>query len=139
MSAGNKIANLLRRRLEAIQPAKAFTESVESQETLLLDLATDELDKGRDMNGGDLGEYANIAYKGRLRPVDLKDTGDFRRSFELDVKGGRIEVDATDVKTVKLTDRYGDDIVGLPVQRWEEVKDIVSTGMIDVFRKELRK
>ncbi len=134
----SKIQNVINARLFKIDFGRAFDFAIVEGETLLLDLATDQLDRGTDQEGSNLGTYANIAYKGRLRPVDLKDTGAFRRSFDLKNRGKVLSVTASDEKTDKLQDKYGDDILGLPRPQWAEVKDIVKDGMIDAVRTQLR-
>lgn len=60
--------------------------------------------------------YASIFYKGRIAPVDLKNTGAFYRSFKvsiIDSKDVFIHIFATDAKTPKLEFKYSEKIFGL--------------------------
>lgn len=59
--------------------------------------------------------YRNILYKGRLRPVDLRRTGDFYRSIDVEVTDDTVEITATDRKTEQLQAKYGKLILGLTV------------------------
>jgi len=138
MSISSKIESVINEKLNPLDFDEAFGRSIQNNETLLLDLATEQLDTGKDQEGGDLGTYANIAYKGRLKPVDLKDTGAFRRSFDLKHRGNVLSVTASDEKTDKLQDKYGDDILGLPRPKWDEIKDIVKVDVIEVIRRQMR-
>lgn len=101
--------------LESINFLESIDYSANNNKEELLDENTAMLDKGTDTKGNDLGIYKDISYKGRLRPVDLKDTGDFRRSFDIVAKDGTIDVIASDYKTGRLQDKYGDDILGVPL------------------------
>lgn len=59
--------------------------------------------------------YRNLIYKGKLRPVDLKNTGAFYDSIQVTVLDDGIEIDATDSKTQELQAKYGKKILGLSV------------------------
>lgn len=45
--------------------------------------------------------------------VTLRDEGDFWNSIKVDVKSETFDIDATDSKTLKLTRKYGKQILGL--------------------------
>lgn len=133
----DKIESVINEKFRGIDLIDAFDDSATANETLLIDLATSQLDEGKDQEGDDLGTYQNVAYKGRLRPVDLKDTGAFRKSFNLRASAGRLTMGATDEKTAALQFKYGIDILGLPVPKWEQVKAILKTDFIVSLRNQM--
>lgn len=91
----------------------ASIDESKDQKEELEDLATEHLQKGLDSEGNDLGVYANIAYKGRLKPVDLKLTGAFYQGIEAKFKPLEFDIVGTDSKTGELKDKYGNAIIGL--------------------------
>lgn len=76
-----------------------------------------QLSKGIKSNGKLITPfYASIFYKGRISPVDLKDTGSFYRSFKVAILNNTdifIHIYATDPKTPKLEFKYSKEIFGL--------------------------
>ena len=126
-------------KFNAIDIPTAIDYAVSKNKEQLEDLNTLQLDTGADTEGKSLGNYRNIAYKGRLNPVDLKDTGAFRKGLKVKSVKGVIEMDSTDTKTVKLTERYGDNIVGIPRKDIEsgEVGEILLEDIIFVVKKQL--
>lgn len=55
--------------------------------------------------------------------VTLRDTGEFHHSFELETDNEKMMIVAGDVKTIKLCQRYGDEIMGLTqenIERFEK-------------------
>lgn len=89
-----------------------------STQRILLTYNKSQLAKGINRDGKLITPfYASIFYKGRLSPVDLKDTGKFYRSFRIAIIANKdifIHIFATDLeKTAKLEFKYGKEIMGL--------------------------
>lgn len=101
----------------------------------IAELNREQLEKGLDSENKDLGIYRDFAYKNRFRPVDLKLTGDFHRSIKPEFASESFNMVATDEKTEKLQDKYGDDIIGLSDKSIEEL----GTDIIGQVQYELRK
>ncbi len=55
--------------------------------------------------------------------VTLRDEGDFHRSFEVDTDNEKMMIVASDRKTIKLIQRYGDDIMGLTQENIEKFEE----------------
>lgn len=134
-----EILSLISPKLNAVDIPSAIDYAVGQNKEQLEDLNTLQLDEGSDTEGKSLGNYRNIAYKGRLNPVDLKDTGAFRKGLKVKSVKGVIEMDSTDKKTVKLAERYGDNIVGIPRKDIEsgEVGEILLEDIIFAVKKQL--
>lgn len=119
-------------------PLEAMISRVaEENADVITALNKEQLDAGRDANGGDLGVYQNFSYKGRFRPVDLKLTGAFRDSFDVEVFGNAFRVVATDEKTPKLTARYGAEILGLSTNNKVRAARLLLPGFIRQIRQKL--
>lgn len=133
------ISHLIAPKFNAIDIPTAIDYAVGKNKEQLEDLNTLQLDTGSDTEGKSLGSYRSIAYKGRLTPVDLKDTGAFRKGLKVKSVKGVIEMDSTDKKTVKLAEKYGDDIVGIPRKDIEsgEVGEILIEDIIFAIRKQI--
>ncbi len=70
--------------------------------------------------------------------VTLRDTGDFYDSIKVDVNSNAYEVYATDEKTVRLTTKYGDKILGLSKSsKATYVEQIVRPRLEDVITAKL--
>lgn len=99
--------------LERLQPEYAVQQAIlENKESILL-LNDKQLDQGIDAKGDDLGSYKNFKYKGRFRPIDLKQTGEFRGEEDIIVDDQSMLFVDPNVKTDQLMNRYGEDIIGL--------------------------
>lgn len=109
---------------EAIDSSKEFEEET-------IDANTAKLDQGIDTNGTSLGTYASIAYKGRLQPVDLKLTGDFRGGIEGRYGKKEFELIGTDSKTDELQDKYGEPIIGVPNDFLPELVSLITPDLQD--------
>ena len=131
------LAEILSKRIKQINIERAIKESIEAHSNEIADLNTEQLNKGLKADGGTTGDYANIGYKGRLRPVDLYDTGDFHKSIHAKAFKKAFEIVATDEKTDKLQDRYGDDILGLTDQNVTEAGQIIKETLTNKVRKQL--
>lgn len=65
--------------------------------------------------------------------VTLRDEGDFHRSFDVETDNEKMMIVASDVKTIKLTHRYGDDIMGLTQENIEKFEK--ETLLPELMRK----
>lgn len=75
----------------------------------------DQLDQGKKNDDNPITPFYTPSYakkKGFSIP-DLKVTGDFRNSFDIDYRGDSLAWGASDRKAPFLLDKYGDDILGL--------------------------
>lgn len=59
-------------------------------------------------------------YKGKLRPIDLHDKGDFYQGIFADARDIGFFVDSSDIKSADLQRRYGEEIFGLGDDRLQE-------------------
>lgn len=87
-----------------------------------------QLQKGQRSDGSSLPNYSptSVAKFGKpFGPIKLYDTGDFYRGIKLEVGPDKLTMDDTDWKTPKLTERFGDNILGLSDQSISELKDEV--------------
>ncbi|MGF7219088.1 hypothetical protein GGR92_005268 [Spirosoma lacussanchae] len=124
-------------QLASIPLERVLDSTIERNETVITDLNRDQLDKGLDSNGKSLGQYSSVKYKGRLRPVDLLDTGAFRGSIYTDPFGSGFSISATDEKTEKLTNRYGPDILGISEADQQRVAGFLADALINHLRQSL--
>lgn len=124
-------------RLADIPLEAVFDETIQQHESDIVAFNKEQLNQGLDSEGRDLGQYSSIKYKGRLRPVDLLDTGAFRSSFKVDPVSGGFVVAATDSKTAILEKRYGPDITGVPDRDKAEISEWLKNDMIDEFRRKI--
>jgi len=139
------LQGLLSRKMDAINIAQAIDFAVKRHKEELEDLNTQELDKGLDMEGKSLGSYKNIAYKGRINPVDLKKSGDWRKSQKITSTNVVIDMTATNWKTRVLIEGegrkggYGEDILGIPKKDIEsgEVGQILLDSIIIEVRNQI--
>ncbi|MBD2705515.1 hypothetical protein IC229_33195 [Spirosoma sp. BT702] len=124
-------------RLYALPVESIATVAVERHEDEITEFNREQLDKGLDSDGRSLGSYASRKYKGRLRPVDLLDTGAFRGSFNVDAQTGGFVVDATDSKTQKLTAKYGKAILGVSDENKPAIGEWIKDELISEIEQEL--
>ena len=124
------VFRLLMDRILKVDVNKIIDHSIASNEHEISDLNREQLNKGLTANGRDLGEYRNFGYKGRLRPVDLRDTGAFQEKIFAVPFQDKLELIGTDEKTDKLQDKYGDDIIGLSDEALDHTKELIKEDMI---------
>jgi len=122
-------------KLDKFNQLDAFKRAVKKNRRAIIQLNLDQLDKGLDANSRSLGKYARLSYKGRLRPVDLLDTGRFRRAFEVEVDDTGITIYSIDVKTDLLVEKYGENIFGLNATNAKKLMQIVKPD----FEKNLKR
>lgn len=124
----------LAERIRKVDVAKIIDHSIASNEHEISDLNREQLNKGLRADGKDLGEYKNIGYKGRLRPVDLRDTGAFQEKIFAVPFQDKLELIGRDDKTEMLQDKYGDDIIGLSEEALEHTTEIIKIDMVNDVR-----
>ncbi len=119
------------RRLEAFDPEEAILEAALHGTDEISQLVSDVqmYEQGvRGLDGEDITPpYTFVTVKiktAKGQPTDrvtLRDTGDFHKSFHVRVEGDAFEVDATDPKTEKLKDKYGEGIMALTDEHLDDV------------------
>lgn len=97
-------------------------------ESFIVELNEKQLDVGIDSNGDAIRPpytQTTIRFKiqkgQQFRWVTLKDTGKFRRSFDIIFRSDEFEIIATDQKTRKLKAKYGPKILGLTTDSIDEL------------------
>lgn len=133
------ISEYFSERLKAFNVGATIKELLEERKNVISDLNTEQLNKGLDSEGNDLGVYKIFSYKNRFRPVDLRDTGAFHNSIQPKLNKERIEVIATDEKTDMLQDKYGDEILGLSDEGKQYLIDDIRDEFIQSYRKAVLK
>ena len=143
------LQSIISQRLGSINIESAIDFAVKQHHEELEDLNTMQLDEGVDMEGKSLGSYGKLIYKGRYQPVDLKKTGDWRKSQKVTSQKGVIEMTASNWKTRVLIDGekkgkgkqkgYGEDILGLPKKDLEsgEVGGILLNSIILEVKRQI--
>lgn len=92
----------------------AVFEVIDKNSELLEDFNRKQLRKGLRSDDTEITPYyRNILYKGRLKPVDLRNTGAFYQSITVTVLDDSVEFDATNFKTTELQAKYGKKVLGL--------------------------
>lgn len=126
-------------KLEAVDLNQVIGKAIDENESLISDLNGSQLNEGLDSKGGDLGEYKDFSYKNRFRPVDLRLTGEFRRSIYPKNEGDVFVMDATDWKAESLVERYGDDILGLNDENIQKAGEIIKEDLQIMFAEEVQR
>ena len=121
--------------LNAVDVLDCLKNAIRKNEDPIMNLNKQQLDRGLDATGKDLGKYANFKYKNRWRPVDLKLTGEFRDKFSLEVDDKGTEIFSQDSKEEKLKMRWGKDIFGIPSPLIDNMQEIVREDFIREFEK----
>lgn len=104
---------------------------VDQYDYILIDMnVQDQLyERGIDRNGKALSDEhpykpMTIEFKmAKRQPYDrvtLRDEGDFHSSFKIDARHNDFEIYATDIKTLMLAEKYGDEIFGLTNENLNE-------------------
>ena len=136
-SIADDIKRVISGRLRAIDIKAALGQSIREHNEEISDLNTEQLNKGQKADGSSTGDYANVGYKGRLRPVDLYDTGDFHESVFAEAFEDSFSMNATDPKTEMLQDKYGDEILGLTKPNIQVAGEIIKPTLIEKVRQQL--
>lgn len=133
------ISPFVSKRIGEVDFEKILRKLLEDRKIQIVDLNTLQLEKGLRADDKDLGVYKRFSYKQRYRPVDLKDTGDFHRSIQARINPHSIEMTASDIKTDKLQDKYGDEILGLSDEAKQFIIDDIRNEFIEMVRKTILK
>lgn len=121
--------------LNRIQPEYALQQAIWENKESILRLNDKQLDKGIDAKGADLGSYKNFKYKGRFKPIDLKQTGEFRGEEDIIVDDQQMLFVDPNWKTDQLMTRFGEDIVGLTDE--SEAAKLLTPSMIQHLENQL--
>lgn len=106
----------LQRRFQSLAVVAESTvfKVIDENSELLEDFNKKQLRKGLRSDDTEITPYyRNITYKGRLKPVDLRNTGAFYESITVTVQDNSVDFDATNNKTAELQTKYGEKILGL--------------------------
>jgi hypothetical protein len=125
----SKIENRLPRAAKTALKANAYELSRYNRERLL---------KGQKSDLSFLPNYSPSSVNNfgkQPGPIKLYDTGDFQKSIKPNFGNEAFEMEATDSKTDMLQDTYGDDILGID----DESFDDVAEDAIGQIQFELRK
>ena len=113
-------------------------------EQQILDLVREKqlYDKGIDGKGVSLKPYSpfTVAYKkgkgDKFSNTTLEDTGNFYKSFQTDYGSFELEIFATDSKTPKLTEVYGENIFLITTENQKELSEkIIRPNLFKYFDK----
>lgn len=75
--------------------------------------------------------------KGRKKPIDLYDTGDFQREIFIDVREKTFVIDSADEKSGKLIAQFGGEIFGLNSETKSEVKKDLQVELKQQIKKQM--
>jgi len=101
----------------------------------------DQLDQGKTNNDEPITPFysPNYAKKKGFSIPDLKDTGDWRESFDIDIRGSELIWGASDYKDPLLRDKYGNDIQGLNESNANKIFDGIYKKTIGYIDKTTRR
>lgn len=127
---------------------KVIASAIKADEAIILDMnATDQLfEKGINRDGVALSSFAPYrpvtiqikGFKGQpTNRVTLQDTGDFHTSFFISYTADGFEIKASDWKTPKLLAGYGDEILGLSDQNFQDIAENYIKPEIQKYFKDL--
>lgn len=77
--------------------------------------------------------------KGKLKPIDLFNTGSFQREEFMDVRKDVIVFDSADKKTEKLIEQFGEEIFGLSPDTRIGLKPELQTELKNVVNSEIKR
>jgi hypothetical protein len=101
--------------------------------------------KGIDALGNSLGDYSQTSvevFGKRAGHITLKDTSEFYESFVVLVRKDSLVIRANTFKegekgTIDLTDRFGDEIIGLTSENLEVITEMILINIIKYVKKQL--
>lgn len=123
--------------LDRIHPEYALQDAIIENKDAILQLNDKQLDTGVDAKGQDLGQYKNFKYKNRFRPIDLKQTGEFRSEEDVIVDDTQMLFVDPDSKTDQLMNRYGEDILGLTDDNIYQAAVALTGPVIENIKRQL--
>lgn len=118
--------------------------AIEETKQDIIDRQQEQLRYGFNAKGQKIGKYKNEAYarkKNAMNPlaglgnVDLKLEGNFVKAIKVDVTPDVYRIESTDSKSAELTEKYGEDIMGLDA---DHKKGYVNQDLRPVFMKKVR-
>lgn len=103
-------------------------EIVQKYDYVIIDMNVEDqlYERGVDRNNQELPEYARLTVEfkqAKNQPYDrmtLRDTGDFHRSWTIKYSPDKFELVPEDIKTEMLVSKYGEAIVGLTDENFNE-------------------
>ena len=131
---------------KGLNPLELFAESVQENDTYIIDLNLSQLEVGKDSKDKSLFPYASDDYAklkmsmGSMAPMgtpNLRFEGNFWEGFivQSDIEG--LTITSTDSKTEKLKSGYGDDIFGLSDNSLKDLKSVLLPTFLTKLRDEL--
>lgn len=121
----------LLRKLKALnqQLVQLIEDALIEIEPYLIQLNKDKLAEGEDSMGNSLGIYKETTHlikESKGRPalsgnISLHDTGDFWAAINIDIFGNSLLMYSSDWKESMLIKEYGKYIIGIPLDKKEEV------------------
>lgn len=125
----NIVENIIYRLQEFEQSIESnIADIVRKYDYIIIDMnVQDQLyERGIDRNGNSLPEYLPITVRvkqTRGQPFDrttLRDTGEFHRSWTIRIADTFFEIVPEDIKTELLVAKYGEEIIGLTDENFNE-------------------
>jgi len=142
-----KVTNILE-KAQTLNEQTAWTLSIDNGvQSKIIELNTiDQLyDEGIDALGQSLGDYSQTSvevFGKRAGHITLKDTSEFYDSFVVLVKKDSFIIRANTFKqgekgTIDLTDRFGDEIIGLTDENIIIISELIMTNIVKYVKKHL--
>tara|TARA_R110001606_G_scaffold21019_1_gene74613 strand:- start:114 stop:560 length:447 start_codon:yes stop_codon:yes gene_type:complete len=102
-------------------------------------------DRGIDSLNKSLGKYSDVTVENYKKPkgqkfsnITLKDTGDFYKSFKVELTKTSIRISANPIKEDNnLFDDFGDEIIGLTPDNLTKTSEIILENIIIYVKKQL--
>lgn len=144
----SKKLEALKTRLAGLTPKeidRVVVQTLKDSEKLVLDLNRDQLLRGKNNKGLQVGKYRNQSYskyKKRLNPrangnVDLKLTGRFQREFYLRTDPV-VRVWSRDLKVDPLVRKYGSSIFGLSPQSNKALARVIVPKVLKKLKQRIK-
>lgn len=125
---------------------KIIVDASERNKDEFADIQTDQMQKGKNSEGGSIGRLRSPAYsqrkknRGGVAPfgqVDLRNTGKFQRGVFAKVSATGILLDSTDSKTEELTEKYGEEIFGYNEDSKDVVPEVLIPSVVFQIRRDI--
>lgn len=140
---------LLEQKLESFptKVSEAVNDALDALDKtdLLEKMNVEQLNKGKRADGSEIEPAYRPKTRARkiklgLNPdiVTLKDKNEFQPSIRTRRYPGKVELTATDKKAQQLSDKYGEKIIGVPVDRMGEVRAFTNPIIILKTRLHLK-
>lgn len=128
------VTNIFYAPLKDADLMQALIKAIEKNDQKIMDLNRQQLDRGLDAKGEDLGSYKSFNYKNRFKPIDLKLKGDFRDKMTLQVDKKQTEIFSQDPKYPKLKKFRGKEPLGISNQYIPNMQDIIEEDFINGYQ-----